>query len=164
MINENTVVTLGKFDGLHEGHRELIKTTIEEAGNRGYKSLVYTFNQNPRNVLYGEHIRRLMSKQEKIENLELLGIDYIFFQEFTYDFSKMSPEDFAEKIIKKKLKAKIVVVGFNYRFGEEAKGDVTLLRELGNRNGFEVKIINPVKRDGHVISSSKLRKQELMSG
>ena len=158
-INENTVVTLGKFDGLHEGHQRLIEIAVEEAQKKGYKSLVYTFNQNPKNVLYGEKITNLMSKEEKIETLERMGIDYIFFQDFTYDFSKMSPINFVKRVIIKKLKAKIVVVGFNYKFGKDAKGDVELLRMLGEKFGFEVKIIMPIERNGEIISSSMLRKE-----
>ena len=63
-IKENTVITLGKFDGLHEGHRKLIEITVNEAKSRGYKSLLYTFNQNPVEVLYGKEVKQLFSSDK----------------------------------------------------------------------------------------------------
>ena len=159
-IFENTVVTLGKFDGLHEGHRKLIETTVEEAKKRGYKSLVYTFNQNPRAVLKHEEIQYLNSREEKIEILKEMGVDYIVFQDFTYDFSKTSARKFAKEIIKGKLKAKMVVVGFNYRFGKKARGNIDKLKKYGKKFDFEVKVIEAVKKDGDIISSTALRNRK----
>lgn len=158
-ILKNTVVTLGKFDGLHEGHRKLIELTVEEAKRLSCESLVYTFNQNPKKILEGKEMITLISKQEKIEILKSMGVDNIVFEEFTQGFSKISPEDFIKKIIKDKLNAKAVIVGFNYRFGKGAKGDVELLDRIANELGIKVKVIAPVEKDGKVISSSMLRKE-----
>jgi len=162
-IFENTFITLGKFDALHEGHRKLIETTVMQAKKHGCKSLVYTFNQNPKNVLNGEKIENLLSKEEKIEILKSWGVDYVVFQDFTYDFSRMLPEEFIEIVIKKKIKAKKIIVGFNFRFGRDAKGDVKLLEKIAKDFEVEVEVIEPVKRDGKIISSSLIREKMLIS-
>lgn len=156
-IIEDTVVTIGKFDGLHEGHKKLINMTIEEAKKRKCKSLVYTFNQNPKEILKKEKINSLISKEEKIHMLTSMGIDYIVFQDFTYEFSRIYPEDFAKEIVKGKLKAVEVIVGFNYRFGRDAKGDTESIERYGKKYGFSVKVVKPVTKDGIVISSSLIR-------
>lgn len=158
-IKENTVITLGKFDGLHEGHRKLIEITVNEAKSRGYKSLLYTFNQNPVEVLYGKEVKQLISKEEKIREIEKMGIDYLVFQEFTEAFSEKTPEDFIDDVIKDKLKAKLIVVGFNYKFGRDAKGDIVLLRKYAVEKDFEIEVIEPVKKNGKIISSSEIRKE-----
>lgn len=156
-INEETIVTLGKFDGLHEGHKKLIEMTVDEAKRKECKSLVYTFNQNPKEVLEKIRINKLSSKKEKIETLRAMGIDYIVFQDFTYEFSRISSQDFAKKIIKDRLNAKKVIVGFNHRFGKDAEGDIELLKQYGEKYGFEVEILSPVQKDGIIVSSSRMR-------
>ena len=158
-ITDDTVVTLGKFDGLHEGHQKLIKETVNEARIRGYKSLVYTFNQNPRNVLKNAEIRNLISKKEKIDILKSMCVDNIVFQDFTYDFSRLLPEEFFESIIRDRLKAQMVIVGFNYRFGRDAIGDVDILKSLCEKNKIELKIIEPIVKDGEIVSSSLIREK-----
>jgi len=158
----NTVVTLGKFDGLHEGHKKLIETTLSEAKRLGCESVVYSFNQNPKNVLYKENILNLMSKQEKIQILESMGIDNVVFQDFTYEFSKISSEQFAVSYIKNKLNAKSVVVGFNFRFGYNAEGNVELLKAYGEKYGFNVIVVDLVKKDGKIISSSTIREKVIL--
>lgn len=158
-IKEKTAVTMGKFDGIHEGHRKLIEKTVSLAKQNRLKSLIYIFNQNPKNVLNGERIQSLTSKNEKIEILREIGVDYIVFQDFTYEFSQILPDEFVKQVIKDKLNAREVVVGFNHRFGKDAEGDINTLKVLSEKMDFKVHIIEPVIKDGEIISSSMLREQ-----
>ena len=86
-------------------------------------------------------------------------VDNIVFQDFTYDFSRLLPEEFFESIIRDRLKAQMVIVGFNYRFGRDAIGDVDILKSLCEKNKIELKIIEPIVKDGEIVSSSLIREK-----
>ncbi|MGE5614533.1 MAG: bifunctional riboflavin kinase/FAD synthetase [Bacillota bacterium] len=153
-----TAVGLGSFDGLHVGHMTLINTLIAEARIHSLKSAVYTFTRHPDNILRKKPFAKLLTTTGK--RIQLLGetaLDYVYFDEFDEDYSKISPENFVGKILLEKLRARIVVAGFNYRFGYRGQGDVNLLREMGKKHNFKVIIIPPVKVDNEIVSSTAIR-------
>lgn len=155
---DNSVLTLGNFDGLHLGHQELIRMIIERARELGALSMVVTFRPHPLKVLAPEKCPPLISiYEEKISLFEKLGIDVLVKIPFTLEFSTMSPEDFVRDILCNTLGAREIFVGRNYRFGRGREGDIQKLRSLGEKYGFTVREIEQIAVDGEVISSTKIR-------
>jgi riboflavin kinase/FMN adenylyltransferase len=151
-------VGLGNFDGLHLGHMTLINTLIKEARSEGIRSIVYTFKQHPENVLVKDRSLPLLnSRGKKVELLSGTGLDLLYFDEFDEQYSRIEPEDFVRDILVNRLEARIVVAGFNYRYGHKGKGGLELLEELGNRYGYKLIVIPPVRIDGEVVSSTLIR-------
>ncbi|MDD3766835.1 MAG: bifunctional riboflavin kinase/FAD synthetase [Eubacteriales bacterium] len=145
-------VALGSFDGLHKGHMKLICDTVKYArANSGVKSCVFTFTSTLGNSPC------ITSNEQRTKILKEHGVDFFVMQEFNSDFRNLSPVEFFEIYIKKALNAKMVVSGFNYRFGHLGKGDNRMLKELCSKNGIEHKIIAPVLYLGKPISSTRIR-------
>lgn len=150
-------IALGSFDGLHKGHLELVKSVKELAEKNNSKSMVFTFLNHPREVIQkGFTFKYLMGNDEKKEILENLGIDKIVLEEFDETLMKLSPEEFIKKLVNE-YKVLGIVVGFNYRFGFKNIGDINLLRELGEKYNFLVKVIEPFMYEGEVVSSTRIR-------
>ena len=149
-------VTLGNFDGLHLGHRTLISIAKENAEKMGLRSIVFTFNPHPMFFFKNRELNKLiMSRDEKFYAVNELGVDC--FIEYPFgEIAPMSPEDFAVELLFKKMKAKVVVVGDNYRFGAKAKGDPALLTKLGEEYGVKVIVVNDVIVDGSIVSSTRV--------
>ena len=118
----DSIVMLGKFDGVHLGHCELIKSGVEIAHEKGLSPIVYTFEGNLKQCL--------TTDDEKVDIFEGLGVEYTVFEKFTDEFKSIEPQEFVKSILVGTLNAKHIVVGFNYRFGKGASGDTELLREL----------------------------------
>jgi riboflavin kinase/FMN adenylyltransferase len=159
IFNCSTGVGLGNFDGLHIGHMALINTLIREARLNGLKSIVYTFTKHPENILRKKLITPLLSTETK--KTELLGetcLDFLYFDEFTEEFSRLTPEDFVKQVLLDRFNIKLAVVGFDYKFGYKGQGDVTLLKRLGQKYGFKVIVIPQIKCDNEPISSTRIRK------
>lgn len=153
-----TGVGLGNFDGLHIGHMSLINILIRESKLNGFKSLVYTFSKHPENILRKKLFTPLLTKEsKKIELLNETALDYLYFDEFDEEYSRMTPEEFVKRILVDRLNVKITVAGFDYRFGYKGEGDVALLKELGKKYKFKVIIIPSIKIDDEVVSSTKIR-------
>ncbi|MGL6065551.1 MAG: bifunctional riboflavin kinase/FAD synthetase [Cetobacterium sp.] len=155
---ENICVAIGAFDGIHLGHRELISEAVKKAKKIGGKSIVFTFLNHPMEITDNLKAPKLISSlEEKIHIVESLGVDYLILQPFTKEFSNMTPEFFVQKVLKDILKTKEVFVGFNFSFGEGGKGNVQLLKNLGERLGINTNIIDPIKFEDRVISSTFIR-------
>ncbi len=160
----NSIITLGNFDGLHLGHQELIKKIILRAKESGGLSMVVTFRPHPLKILAPEKCPPLISiYEEKIQLFEKLGIDVLVKIPFTLDFSAMEPRDFVKDILVDLLGAKEIFVGYNYRFGKGRKGNIQMLRDLGKELGFIVREVEQVSLGGEVISSTRIR-QLLING
>ncbi|HEX2944586.1 MAG TPA: bifunctional riboflavin kinase/FAD synthetase [Clostridia bacterium] len=153
-----TAVGLGNFDGLHVGHMALINTLTNEARINGLHSIIYTFTKHPENILRKKLFTSLLTTVGKrMQLLEGTALDYLYFDEFDENFSRLRPENFVREILLDRLGARLVVAGFNYRFGYMGQGDVNLLRELGKKYNFRVIVIPPVKVDNEVVSSTAIR-------
>ena len=131
-INDETAVTLGKFDGLHRGHQKLIRRT-REFSRQGLKSVVFTLDFNRKGMLLTREERRAM--------LEKQGVDYLVECPFVPEVAHMEPEEFIRGIVAEKLHARKVIVGEDFRFGYERKGDASLLLELQKIYGYQAEII-----------------------
>jgi len=153
-----TGVGLGCFDGLHIGHMALVGTLISECRMNGLVSVIYTFRRHPDNVLRKNRDNLLItSLEQKTRILEAQGIDRLVFQDFDEQFARLSPEEFVRNILVDSLNMKLAVVGFNYRFGHMGRGDPELLKRLGEKYGFRVIVIPPVKVDSEIVSSTLIR-------
>ncbi|PWC07277.1 bifunctional riboflavin kinase/FAD synthetase [Mycetocola zhujimingii] len=154
-----TAVTIGKFDGVHAGHRAVIDRLKHAARERGLNSVVVTFDRHPAALLAPEKAPPvLVSNDQKLDLLAETGIDAAMLLSFDREFSLLSPEDFVTTVLTTGLKAKLVLVGNDFRFGHRGAGDVALLRELGARYGFDVETIPDVApNDGRRVSSTWIR-------
>ena len=158
-INCETVVTIGKFDGLHSGHLRVIDKLLEISKKLGLSSVIYTFNLNPRLVLNNDRFVPLMSNKEKSDKIASLGVDYLVYEDFNIEFADMLPEEFVKNILHEKLNAKVVIMGENSTFGKDRAGDVELMKKLGNKYGFKVEVVELMRQDGEVISSTRIREK-----
>lgn len=159
VLEKPTGVGLGNFDGLHIGHMALINTTISESRINGLNSLVYTFTKHPETILRKKLFSPLLtSPGKKVELLSQTPLNYIFFDEFDENYSRMSGEEFVSKILVDRLGVKLAVAGYNYTFGYKGQGNVDFLKEMGKKYNFRVIEIPPVKIDNEVVSSTVIRK------
>ena len=155
---EETAVALGNFDGVHKGHQELIRKTVEYSAAHGLKSAVFTFENHPRNVLAGRPvIQNILYPADKEKILEDMGVDYLFSIPFDQEFASMPPEVFIEEILWETFMMKVAFCGFNYCFGAKGAGTAELLSDAGRLLGFDVQILPPYTVDDEVVSSTLIR-------
>lgn len=155
-FNGKTCLALGSFDAIHKAHQILINTAVEYGKKFNVKSGVYQFVSRPASVLKPQNSKSLCTNEQKVRILERLGLDFTYFEEFNEKFMKIQCEDFA-KMLKDKFNVACVVVGFHYRFGYRAEGDCNKLKYFGEKYGFEVIVVPPVKCGGVLISSTHIR-------
>ncbi len=149
---KDTVVVIGVFDGLHRGHRFLIKNAVSCARNLNKKSLCLTFHPHPNGEPY------LISLKHRIKLIFEMGIDYCLVVSFNRKFSKISAKNFVRGILVKLFRPSLIFIGENFRFGYRASGDVGLLKNMGELFGFKVKPIKELKAGATVISSRRIRR------
>ena len=154
-----TLVSVGNFDGVHRAHAHVLGEIVSRARASGGKAVAVTFEPHPTRILRPEAgLKLLTPTPEKLRWLEGTGIDAVLLLPFGRDLSLMTPRQFAERILKKKLHAREVHEGFNFRFGHKAAGDMNLLAEFGREMGFEVKVYPEMTLRGETVSSSQIRK------
>ena len=138
-----SAVTIGKFDGVHRGHEQVIERLRAEARDGSLTSTVVTFDRNPLSLLAPEKCPTgLVSNAQKLALLERSGVEATVMLEFTRAFSENSPRDFVEGILVNTLHAKVVLVGSDFRFGRFGAGNVTVLREMGKELEFRVELLD----------------------
>jgi len=144
-----SVVTIGVFDGVHLGHRQIIGHAVARAHAAGLPSVVVTFDPHPSEVVRpGSHPPILTTTRHKADLLEGIGVDVMQVLPFTLALSRWSPEQFVHEVLVSGLQASAVVVGDNFRFGHRAAGDVALLTQLGRRFGFTTEGVPMLRRPG----------------
>lgn len=154
-----TLVSVGNFDGIHRAHAHVLSEIVRRARANGGKAVAVTFEPHPARILRPESgLKLLTPTPEKLHLLEGTGIDAVLILPFGRDLSLMTPRQFAERILRKKLHAREVHEGFNFRFGHKAAGDMNLLAEFGQEMGFDVKVYPEMKLRGESVSSSQIRK------
>lgn len=158
------ILALGNFDGFHLGHQKLSRYVVAQARKHHGLAAVLTFPQHPHSILHPERKpMMLMSVEQKLFYLAQSGINLCFLQSFTPAFSKMSPQDFAGKILVKKLHIREICMGHDAHFGRGRKGDTGLMENLARSNGFLFRKMKPVIVGGKPVSSSRVR-ELLMKG
>lgn len=153
------IVAIGVFDGVHGGHRSLIKQALDFAHQDCGQLTVSSFDPHPTSVLRPDDFLGLLTTPNRRRELLLdLGVNRVEFLAFDDQLRNMSPEEFVEIILLEQLKANAVVVGSNFRFGYKAQGDVATLQQLGNKFGIKVHVIT-LMGDGFPLSSTRIRKE-----
>ncbi len=154
----DTAITVGNFDGVHLGHVHLVRRLKEEAARRNLKPLVITFDPHPIEVLQPRNrfFCKLSTAGEKVELLRKLGVE-VEVLPFTEEFSKIPPERFLREFLLERFKAKLLVVGYDWHFGKDASGDVSLVREFCLKHRCEFAEVEPYTVGGKVVSSSLVR-------
>ncbi|MDF1480068.1 bifunctional riboflavin kinase/FAD synthetase [Leifsonia sp. H3M29-4] len=154
-----SAVTIGKFDGVHVGHRAVISRLLERAREQHLAAAVVTFDRNPLSLLRPELCPdALVSNAQKLENLAATGIDATLMLTFDRALSEQTPEQFVREVLVDALHARVVLVGHDFRFGARGAGDLALLERLGAELGFGVEMISDITPDGaRRVSSTWIR-------
>ncbi len=153
-----TLVSVGNFDGVHRAHAHVLREIVTRSRTTGSKAVAVTFEPHPARILRPDSgLKLLTPTAEKLRLLEGTGIDAVLLLPFGRDLSLLTPRQFAERILKKKLHASEVHEGYNFRFGHKAAGDVKMLAEFGLELGFEVVTYPEMTLRGERVSSSRIR-------
>ncbi|OFX83224.1 MAG: hypothetical protein A2W99_12610 [Bacteroidetes bacterium GWF2_33_16] len=159
---KNPVVTTGSFDGVHIGHKVIIKRLNNLAHEINGESVLITFHPHPRLVLYpetaGKTLKLINTQREKIYLLEKAGLDHLIIINFTKEFAQTTSQEFVEDILLGKLHAKKIIVGFNHHFGHNREGDYSYLYKLTRDHNFEVEEIPEQDLENETVSSTITRK------
>lgn len=153
------LLSVGNFDGVHRAHSHVLKDIVRRAREQGLKAMAVTFEPHPVRILRPDSGLKLMTPTpEKLRLLEATGLDAVLLLPFARDLSLLTPQQFAHDILKKKLNAREVHEGYNFRFGHKAAGNVETLTEFGRQLGFEVMVYPEMKLRGEPVSSSHIRR------
>ena len=155
---KNSAIAIGNFDGVHLGHQKVFKKTKIIAKRKKIKFGVLTFTPLPV-MFFNKKIRnhRLASEEEKIKLFKMNKVDFVINIKFDKFFSKIKAENFIKKIIYKKLRARLLAVSNNFKFGQNRKGDVSLLKKFSKKYGYKLLNVNPHKHLKKTVSSTKIR-------
>ena len=155
---KSTIITIGTFDGVHLGHQKILKKLNVEAENNGLESCVLTFFPHPRTVLNPDSSLKLINTiDERISLFKKSKIDNLIVHPFTKGFSELDSEDYVKNILVDQLKAKIVLIGYDHKFGKNRTADIKNLKEYGIKYNFEVIEIKAEEINDIAISSTKIR-------
>jgi riboflavin kinase/FMN adenylyltransferase len=158
------VVAFGNFDGVHLGHRAIMKAAMDRARAVGGTSFAMTFDPLPSKVLFPERAPKLLLvPEDKLELLRISGIDGVIVINFTREFSHVEPRDFVRDYLVGKIGVREVVVGHSVNFGHQRAGNASVMVELGREFGFDTTVVGPVKQAGMEVSSTKIR-ELILSG
>ncbi len=159
---DRSVITIGVYDGVHRGHRAVISQVRDRAAKLGAKTVVVTFDRHPASVVRPESAPPLLTNiEQKLELLSGTGVDATMVVPFDEDQSHETPVHFVERVLVDALRAKVVIVGEDFRFGHMRQGNVTLLREMGERHDFSVEPLALVPRTDGIdepVSSTAIRR------
>jgi riboflavin kinase/FMN adenylyltransferase len=153
------VGTIGNYDGVHLGHQAILRSVVDAARRAARASVLVTFEPHPLTVVAPERKPRLIqTRRQKLERLEVNGLDAVLILRFDAELASLSGEEFFSQVLCGPIRFEAIHVGSNFRFGRRREGDVELLRALGARHGFGVVAVSPVTLERGVVSSSAVRK------
>ena len=151
------VITLGKFDGLHRGHKKLLERVVDIAGERKFTSVMFTFEVSPYTLTRDDRHRVLLTNDERCRMLEQTDLDWLIECPFDEQMMRMEAEDFVRELLVKRLKAACLVIGPDFRFGHNRAGDADLLKRMGQEYGFSVEVLPKEMYGDREISSTLIR-------
>lgn len=156
----STVITVGTFDGVHRGHRDVIERIVARARVLKIPSVLVTFDPHPLEIVNPSAAPLLLTTHdEKLEVIAETGIDYMAVVPFTPQLASFSAEDFVELMLRRCFKMRELLIGYDHGFGRQRAGNVDVLRHLGERDGFRVEVVDAVSTpDGHSVSSTSIRR------
>lgn len=153
------VITIGTFDGVHIGHRKIIKRLIETAEEKDLTAKLLTFFPHPRMVLQKDvNIKLINTIEERKRILSATNLDELIVYPFSKEFSRLKARDYVEEILVDKLNAKHVIIGYDHRFGRNRRANINDLKDFGKEFGFAVEEISKEEMDEVAVSSTKIRK------
>ncbi len=151
-------MTIGNFDGVHLAHRELIRRTVAHAAEIGSPAVVLTFSPHPIRFFSPKaRFYEITTMEEKAARMEELGIDVLVVESFDGEIGGMMPEEFARTVLRERMRARIVTVGYDFTFGKNRTGSPAMLARFGRSLGFDVDVVPPLLRGGAIVSSSRIR-------
>jgi riboflavin kinase/FMN adenylyltransferase len=164
--DENSVVTVGTFDGVHAGHHVLINQVVEKAREAGGRSVIVTFDPHPREIINPgkDGIRLLTSLNERCELLAALGVDLMVVIPFDRDFSLLTSEEFIRDVIWKKIGVKQFIIGYDHQFGRNREGTIETVQEVGKELGFGAHVVSKQEVEDRTVSSTVIRRALQGSG
>lgn len=162
---KNPVLTIGTFDGVHIGHQKILEKVKTEAAKINGETVLFTFFPHPRLVINpnDNSLRMIQTQEEKEEVLARLGLEHLIIFPFTKEFSQVEAEDFIKNFLVEKLRVKVIVIGYDHRFGNGRKGDIQLLKAYSEKYGYQVIEIPAQEVDEANVSSTRIRKA-ILSG
>lgn len=157
---ENSIITVGTFDGVHSGHRVLINTVLEKSKKRKGRSVVVTFDPHPREIINPGKtgIKLLSTLDERCELLSELGIDEMVVIPFDRDFSLLTSEEFVSNIIWEKIGVSEFVIGYDHQFGRNREGTIETVQGIAAELGFDVYVVSRQEVGDKTVSSTAIRK------
>lgn len=156
---KQTVITIGTFDGVHIGHREILKKLTAEAKKDDLESIILTFFPHPRMVLQKESdIKLINTIDERIAIFSKTELDHLIIEPFTKEFANLSAEAYVKNVLVKSLNVKKIIIGYDHRFGKNRTANIEDLRKFGEIYNFEVQEISAQELDAVTVSSTKIRK------
>jgi riboflavin kinase/FMN adenylyltransferase len=157
--NKPTIVTIGTFDGVHIGHREILKKLTSEAKKLNLDSVILTFFPHPRMVLQKESdIKLINTIDERIAIFSKTDLDHLIIHPFTKEFANLSAEAYVKNVLVDSLNVKKIIIGYDHRFGKNRTANIDDLKNFGNRFRFEVEEISAQELDDVAVSSTKIRR------
>ncbi|WGD36097.1 bifunctional riboflavin kinase/FAD synthetase [Olleya sp. YS] len=156
--HNNTVLTIGTFDGVHLGHQKIINRLVDVADTKKLEPTLLTFFPHPRMVLQKDaNIKLINTINEKEQLLKRFGITNLVVKKFTKEFSRLTAEEFVEEILVNQLKSKYVIIGYDHHFGRNRNANIDDLKQFGEQFNFEVEEISMQDINDVAISSTKIR-------
>lgn len=154
---DKSVITIGKFDGIHKGHEVLIKKAVNYSKQEKLTSIVFTFKNSPISYLSNIVTREIITETEKMNKLESLGVDIVIDIPFDKNMAEILAQDFVKEILVNKLGAKKLIIGHDFVFAKNRQGTPSVLKILGKKYGFDVEVINPVIINNIRVSSTYVK-------
>ena len=157
---KESVLTVGSYDGLHLGHRELLSALVQNSKDFGIPSVLVTFDPHPREIL-NEKVNNfplIMNMEQKLKIIESHGVDFVYVINFTKEYSRITANDFMNQTIIPQFNPKVIIIGANHFFGKGREGSPSYLKNFGKNNQIEIIIIQPILNKNVEISSTRIRK------
>ena len=158
---KGAVLTVGTFDGVHRGHRDVVERLVARSRSLKIPSVLVTFEPHPLEIVNPAAAPLLLTTHyEKLEVLTETGIDYVAVLPFTSELAAFSAEEFVELVLRRRFRMRELLIGYDHGFGRQRAGNVDVLRTLGERDGFRLEVVEAVATpDGHSVSSTSIRRQ-----
>lgn len=156
-LNRDSAIAIGKFDGIHIGHKYLVEDIVTTAKRRGISSVVFTFSPSPESLFAGHKLPELTTTEEKRMAFEQMGIDVLIEFPMTFETAATEPDLFITKYLVKQMRAKYIAAGADLSFGKKGLGNAALLEDMSKEYGYECNIIDKILYEGTEISSTLIR-------
>jgi riboflavin kinase/FMN adenylyltransferase len=161
---KNAVITIGTFDGVHQGHKKIIDALVHEARSIGGEAIIISFHPHPRKIVNpNQHLQLINTLDEKIELLAKTGIDHLVIVPFNSDFASQSANEYIENFLIQKFNPHTIIIGYDHHFGKNRQGNFMLLAEKADHYGYRLMEIPKYILDEVAVSSTKIRNALLES-